>query len=158
MTTHFQYIPAVFSEGGCILCRTEEADGPGVQQEKSVQVEPSVTDMSADNIAQDVQAESHDCHMDQSDWLSSSDNDECAKSPEVLVCAAAGSTTPDDGPGLWMEDRQPTVVEGIEDQEEEEEEADGGGKEEGGKGHKGGKVREGVWHKCFRKLMKVLPE
>ena len=120
---------------GCFACRTEEADGPGAQQEKSFQVALSVTDASACITALDVQAESHDCHMDQSDGV---DDDESAKSPEVLVCAPADSTTPDDGPGLWVEDRQPTEVEGIEELEEEEEEE----RKEGGRRHKGGKVSE----------------
>lgn len=118
------------------MYRTEKADGPGVQLEKSVQVASSVTEEAAGNVSMDAQAESHDCHMDQSDGPSSSD--ESVQSTEVLVCAAADSTTPDGGSGLWVEDRQPMVVEGIEEEEE-----DGSGWEEGKGGHKGGKVRQG---------------
>ena len=131
MTSLFCSLPAVLSGSGCFACRTEAVDGPRAQQEKSFQVAPALTEASAGIAAQDVQAESHDCHMDQSDG-----SDESATSPEVLVCAAADSTTPDDGgPGLWVEDRQPTEVEGIEGLEEKEE-------EEGGRRRKGGKVRE----------------
>ena len=116
------------------------------QQATSGQVIPSLTEASVGIVARDVLAESHDCHMDQSDG---SDNDSSAKSPEVLVCAAADSTTPEEGPGLWIEDRRPTEVEGIEEHEEKEEEEEGGRQEERGKRHKGGKVRGRVPY-CFR--------
>ena len=125
-------------KGCCVLCRTEEADGLGVELEKNVAVVSSVTEGSAVNVAKDVHSESHDRHMDQSDGPSSSDDESAhVQPPEVLVCAAADSTTPDDGSGLWVEDRQPTAVEGIEEEDE-----DGGGREEDGGGHKGGKVRQ----------------
>ena len=118
------------------------------QQATGGQVTPSLTEASVGIVARDVLAESHDCHMDQSDG---SDNDSSAKSPEVLVCAAADSTTPEEGPGLWIEDRQPTEVEGIEEHEEE------GGQEEGGRRHKEGKVRVRV-PLILQKRMRVLPD
>ena len=120
------------------------------QQATSGQGTPSLTEASVGIVGRDVLAESHDCHMDQSDG---SDNDSSAKSPEVLVCAAADSTTPEEGPGLWIEDRQPTEVEGIEEHEEEEE----GGQEEGGRRHKEGKVRGRV-PLILQKRMRVLPD
>ena len=123
------------------------------QQATSGQGTPSLTEASVGIVARDVLAESHDCYMDQSDG---SDNDSSAKSPEVLVCAAADSTTPEEGSGLWIEDRQPTEVEGIEEHEKEEEEEEGG-QEEGGRRHKEGKVRVRV-PLILQKRMRVLPD
>ena len=119
------------------------------QQATSGQVTPSLTEASVGIVARDVLAESNDCHMDQSDG---SDNHSSAKCPEVLMCAAADSTTAEEGPGLWIEDRQPTEVEGIEEHEEEE-----GGQEEGERRHKEGKVRRRL-PLILQKRMRVLPD